>query len=155
MSKLARNLVTLVIAAFIVVMMVLVATSMMREQAPTKSTLAHTLEDAPDDLTMMAAAPADFYGEQWRGIVFVCPGFTQADMEKGGVDIEPFNFVDGKIPEGDNYIVAVDTAGNSFVEYAKRSDIDVCSTQQVQGAVDAFQLLPFARTGEGGWVLAA
>lgn len=151
MTTFARNITTLIIVAFAGLLAILIVASMNRAASPIEGTMASTLEEMPN-LDMVAVAPADVYGDNYKGALFVCPGMTEEMLAELHAPEGSFDFVDGKIPEGINYIVPVDAAGNMYVERADRKDIDVCSTQQIQGGVDAFSMVPFARNG-AGWVL--
>ncbi|MDY5840402.1 MAG: hypothetical protein SPJ78_06775 [Corynebacterium camporealensis] len=127
MTKAARNFVALVIAAFAVVMMVLVASSMMREDNNLEGNLSNTLESAPGNLDNMILVPMDVYGPDYQAIGFVCPGTTEEDLSASALNPEEFSLENGAVPEGDSYAIAFGpTTGSLYVEELNPNEVEVC-----------------------------
>ena len=116
MTKFARNLTAVIIAIFIVVMMVLLASSTLREENHLEGNLSSTLAKAPNNLEVMTVMPTDVYGEEYPAIGFICPGMREDKVKEAQIDTENITFEDGAVPEGKSYAVAISQSAKPFIE---------------------------------------
>ena len=132
MTKFARNLTAAIIAIFIVVMMVLLAASTLREDNPLEGNLSSTLSKAPNNLDVMSLIPSDVYGKDYAAIGFICPGMKEDKVEEAQIDTKNISFEDGKVPEGKSYAVAISQSAKPFIEELDPEKVEVCEMIDMQ-----------------------
>ena len=132
MTKFARNLTAAIIAIFIVVMMVLLASSTLREEDPLEGNLTSTLAKAPKNLEVMSLIPSDVYGEEYHHLGFICPGMREDKIKEAQIDTKDITFEDGKVPEGKSYAVAISQSTEPFIEELDPEKVEVCEMINTQ-----------------------
>mgnify|MGYP006971578781 FL=1 len=132
MTKFARNLTAAIIAIFIVVMMVLLASSTLREDNPLEGNLSSTLSKTPKNLEAMSLIPSDVYGKDYAAIGFICPGMKEDKVKEAQIDTKDITFEDGKVPEGKSYAVAISQSTEPFIEELDPEKVEVCEMINTQ-----------------------
>ena len=132
MTKFARNLTAVIIAIFIVVMMVLLASSTLREDNHLEGNLSSTLAKAPNNLEVMTVMPTDVYGEEYPAIGFICPGMREDKVKEAQIDTENITFEDGAVPEGKSYAVDISQSAKPFIEELDPKKVEVCEMIDMQ-----------------------
>ncbi|MDK8896593.1 hypothetical protein QP999_01390 [Corynebacterium sp. MSK004] len=154
MNKLGQFITTVVIGGFAVFLAALIVLPMVRPaQAETKepSTVAQSLSAYPKNLDFAMFIPQDVYGQEWGAVAAVCPGATEDQLKKGGVETKNLNidFADGAVPNDVNYILLASQTGEFKAEKLPRAQVDLCDglLQQLKSPEAAKQdippLLPF------------
>ncbi|MDO5031257.1 hypothetical protein [Corynebacterium sp.] len=156
MSKVAQFITTVVIGGFAVFLALLIALTQFRDKPLMESTVAATLEKYPDNLQFAVLVPQDVYGDRWMQGLVVCPGTTEQDLKESGLDPMGVDFVDGKVPEGAGYYLAVDQFGSAAAEKMDPQSIDMCGVLAEyipEGKPDVYPVQPgqplqFQRVGD-------
>ncbi|GAB3942328.1 hypothetical protein [Corynebacterium tapiri] len=157
MTKSLKILAGIIIAGFLVAILGLVA---LAQRAPVQAALPtggiERAVAAADDahLHLTAVSPMDAYGEEFVAAAAVCPRATpESVVEQLGLPSAPEGLPD-KVDQDSNYILLIREDGTSAADHISRDRVDLCSGPQVP-PFNAVQMLPLAKTEDGGWVLAA
>lgn len=131
MNKLGQFITTVVIGAFAVFLAALIVLPMVRTpEAESKepSTVAESLSTYPKHLDYATFLSHDVYGEEWTAFAAVCPGTTEEQLQKSGVETDGLNidFVDGAVPDDVNYILRGSVNNEIKAEKLPRAKVDMC-----------------------------
>lgn len=156
LSKVGQALAGVVVAAFFLIMVILVAFTATRQPPAVQGSLKNTLETIEEDagLSGTAIAPIDVYGKKWIAAAVVCPGTTAEQLSRQfQVDPQAIGFTGDVVPESDNYMLVRDQEGGAHAEKLKRREIDLC-VQPMGGYFDSRSMLPLIQDQGGQWILA-
>ena len=155
MNKVGQAITTLVIGLFAIALVGMVAMSATRPAQPVDRTFAEAVETIDDaNLNATALAVADVYGQPWVQFLNLCPGTTPDDI-RNGLQVNPENLgITETVPQGTNYIVAMNTDQQFYAEKISMDKVDICTTVGQLPMSNAASMLPLAKTPEGQWVFA-
>ena len=156
LSKKSLGIVAAISLVWLIVLAGMVATTASQDPRLARAgALEHTVGAFDrQGLNLAAVSVADIYGEEWIAGAFACPRQTPEAIG-AQLDIDPTELDllgDRDVPEDTNYLILRSMDGEVALDPIDRSIVDLCATP-LGGYFNTYDMLPVAKTQDGGWIL--
>ncbi len=156
LSKKSLGIVAAISLVWLIVLAGMVATTASQDPRLARAgALEHTVGAFDrQGLNLAAVSVADIYGEEWIAGAFACPRQTPEAIG-AQLDIDPTELDllgDRDVPDDTNYLILRSMDGEVALDPIDRSIVDLCATP-LGGYFNTYDMLPVAKTQDGGWML--